>query len=177
MATEILKDDHQKLAELLERLQTALQDGSEGWFELLDRFWALLAMHIRAEHLCLFPSILQADRGLFGGGGMPSIEVVERAIARLKSDHNFFMDELAEAVKTSRELLAKPPEEQIAPDKFDSIKTRVSAVALRLESHNVLEEEQVYIWPQQILGPNDLDDLNMAMKRELENFPSRIEEA
>jgi hypothetical protein len=175
MSTEILKHDHDDLARLLGRLQAGFQ-GSEKEFQVLDHFWARLAMHIRAEHLCLFPAILGAERTRFGVKGAPSFEETEQVIAQLKSDHNFFMGQLAEAVKMFRDILVEPPDPRDLSEKLDSISERVNAVGSRLEHHNVLEEEQVYLWPQFILDPSDLDDLSASMNRELENVPARFNE-
>lgn len=174
MSTEILKHDHNKLARQLETLKSSLQNCGLDEFQVLDLFWAQLAVHIRAEHLCLFPAILGADRKQFGVDGVPSFEKVELAIAQLRSDHNFFMDQLAEAVKTFREILVQSPPAAELATKLDSISARVSVVASRLESHNLLEEEQVYTWPQLILDSNQLDDLSASMKKELENLPARF---
>jgi iron-sulfur cluster repair protein YtfE (RIC family) len=176
MSTEILKHDHNKLARLLETLKSSLQNCGLEEFQVLDLFWAQLAVHIRAEHLCLFPAILSADRKLFGIAGVPSFEKAELAIAQLRSDHNFFMDQLGEAVKTFREILAQSSIAGESVKKLDSIRARINVVASRLESHNLLEEEQVYVWPQLILSPNELDDLNASMKKELENLPVRFNE-
>ena len=174
MSTQILKHDHNRLASLLETLKSRLQNCGVEEFQVLDLFWAQLAVHIRAEHLCLFPAILNADRKRFGVADVPSFEEAELAIAQLKSDHNFFMDQLAEAVKTFREILAQPPAAGELAKRLDSISERVNLVASRLESHNLLEEEQVYVWPQLILNQNELVDLNAAIKRELENLPARF---
>ena len=173
MSTDILKHDHNELARLLETLHAGVQ-GSEQEFQVLDHFWARLAMHIRAEHLCLFPAILGAERSRFGVNGAPSFEETEQVITQLKSDHNFFMGQLAEAVKTFRDILVELPERRDLSVKLDSISQRINAVASRLEHHNALEEEQVYFWPRFILDPGDLDDLRTSMKRELENVPTRF---
>src|SRR5437764_14237253 len=52
----LLEEDHASLGGLIEELCAAL-DGSDvaRSFALLDLVWARLAVHIRAEHLCLFP--------------------------------------------------------------------------------------------------------------------------
>jgi hemerythrin superfamily protein len=175
MTAKILKDDHAKLAELLQSLQSEFHgDDRAQAFHSLDLFWALLAMHIRAEHLWLFPEILKADRHLFGRGAVPSYTQAEKMIEQLKSDHNFFMDELAEAVKAFRHLLAESLGESQVSAQVESIQTRVKLVALRLESHNLLEENQVYQWTGLILTPEQQDQLNRAMKRELANLPARF---
>jgi iron-sulfur cluster repair protein YtfE (RIC family) len=174
MSAEILKHDHNKLAKLFEKLKASLQNCGVEEFQVLDLFWAQLAVHIRAEQLCLFPAILSADRKLFGVEGVPSFEDAELAIAQLKSDHNFFMDQLAEAVKTFRGILAQSLPACESAKRLDSISERINLVASQLESHNLMEELQVYVWPQLILNPKELDGLNAALKRELENLPARF---
>lgn len=55
-----LVDDHVALDELLKHLQSTLNHGQiDAIYGELDRFWAKLAVHIRAEHLHLFPTVLQ----------------------------------------------------------------------------------------------------------------------
>lgn len=59
--TECLANDHVALDQLLKQLQAALNDGDvKACYARLDLFWAKLAVHIRAEHLHLFPRVLQA---------------------------------------------------------------------------------------------------------------------
>jgi hypothetical protein len=134
-----------------------------------------LAVHIRAENLCLFPAILNAPTKLFrAGDGMPSVEEVRASIESLRSDHNFFMDELARAVKTSRETLANAQSPQHLTEQFETIRKRLDSVSLRLESHNALEEDRVYQWPGLILATAELEDLTGALRRELDNLPGRF---
>ncbi len=176
MVVRILERDHSLLSELLIDLQSRLQQQEAARaFELLDLFWARLAVHIRAENLCLFPTILNAPRELFGtNGGVPSFEEVKAAVEGLRSDHNFFMDELSKAVKTFREIMAKDETSHHVAEQLAPIRERVDAVSLRLESHNVLEEDQVYKWPSLILSASDCQDLEAALRRELENLPGRF---
>jgi iron-sulfur cluster repair protein YtfE (RIC family) len=176
MDLEILEQDHESLSELLHDLKSGLQQrDAQRTLELLDLFWARLAVHIRAENLCLFPAILNAPTILFRtGGGMPPVEEVRASIESLRFDHNFFMDELARAVKTSRETLANAHSPQHLTDPIETIRQRVDAVSLRLESHNALEEGRVYKWPGLILGTAELEDLTVALRRELDNLPSRF---
>ena len=54
--------------------------------------WARLAVHIRTEHLHLFPAIARR------------VNAAERAIDRLRADHDFFMRELAQAIAILREF-------------------------------------------------------------------------
>ncbi|HEX6045334.1 MAG TPA: hemerythrin domain-containing protein, partial [Pyrinomonadaceae bacterium] len=56
-----LADDHEDLHQLLEQLKKALHETDAGVPRgALDLFWARLAVHIRAEHLRLFPAVLSA---------------------------------------------------------------------------------------------------------------------
>lgn len=176
MVVRILEHDHSLLSELLIELQSTLQrQEAARAFELLDLFWARLAVHIRAENLCLFPAILNAPRELFGtNGGAPSFEEVKAAVEIVKSDHNFFMDELSRAVKTFREIMAKYETSHSVDAQLATIRERVDAVSLRLESHNALEEDQVYKWPDLILTASELQDLKAALRRELANLPQRF---
>ncbi len=57
-----MHEDHQSLADLLNDLTSALNPTSGQHdvvriFRLLDLFWAKLAVHIRAENVCIFPAI------------------------------------------------------------------------------------------------------------------------
>ncbi len=175
MVLSILAHDHELLSELLQALKVALQQQDESrTFELLDLFWARLAVHIRAENLCLFPAILNARTELVRNReGMASIDEVKTTIESLRSDHNFFMIELAQAVKTCREILAHPQSAHYV-EQMATIRARIDAVTLRLELHNELEETQVYEWPSVILGAADLDALSAALRSELENLPRRF---
>lgn len=175
MVFRILEQDHELLSELLQDLQSVLQQQEAARaFELLDLFWARLAVHIRAENLCLFPMILNAPRELFRDrGGVPSFEEAKTMVESLRADHNFFMDELSRAMKTIRAILPDAESPHVA-EQLDTIRERVDAVSLRLESHNALEEDQVYKWPRLILSASDLQGLRAALRRELENLPPRF---
>lgn len=80
----------------------------------------------------------------------------------------------ARAVKTFREILANTQSPRQVTEQLETIRRRVDAVSLRLESHNSLEEDQVYKWPGLILGASALEDLTVALRRELDNFPGRF---
>ena len=176
MVLEILERDHKLLSELLHDLKSGLQQQDEKRaFELLDLFWARLAVHIRAENLCLFPAILNTPVEEFSNRrGLPSFEEAKTIVERLGADHNFFMDELARSVKTFREILADPQSAQHVAETLETIRKRVDAVSGRLESHDALEEDQVYEWPGLILGVSELQDLRVALRRELDNLPRRF---
>lgn len=176
MIPGILEQDHESLSELLHDLKSGLQQQDAArTFELLDLFWARLAVHIRAENLCLFPAILNAPTECWReSDGVPSVQEVRATIESLRSDHNFFMDELARAVKTFREILANAQSPHHVIEQLETIHQRVDAVSLRLDSHNELEEVRVYKWPGLVLSTAQLEDLSVALRRELDNLPSRF---
>lgn len=95
-AADVLADDHSEIERLIHNVLTALERANKGQsFELLDLVWARLAVHIRAEHLCFFPSILGAPPVSFtGSGGTPQYDEAKSAIDLLRHDHDFFMREL-----------------------------------------------------------------------------------
>jgi iron-sulfur cluster repair protein YtfE (RIC family) len=175
MIEEVFLEDHESLAALLDDLKIALEKPDLlRAFELLDRFWARLAVHIRAENVCLFPAILNAPAKLFvAENGLPEIEEARAAIAQLRGDHNFFMDELAQAVKTMRELLSAEQHEN-EHEQMENVRQKICAVASRLEVHNKLEEEKVYRWPRIALTPPELARLNDAVRFEIRNLPARL---
>ena len=174
-AAGVLADDHAEVGELMDELLAAL-DGrdKDRSFDLLDMLWARLAVHIRAEHLCLFPAILGAHGkpSSYSQADAPPPEHVREVVERLRADHDFFMVELAKAVNALREFLAEgggPPEDQ-----FSEVRQRVLAVSVRLEEHNRLEEEQVYLWPEALLSLEERVGMSARMRREIENLPPRF---
>src|SRR5215211_942934 len=55
-----LADDHVAVGEVIKALQAALNSCDlKTAYAKLDLFWARLAVHIRAEHLHLFPAVIQ----------------------------------------------------------------------------------------------------------------------
>src|SRR6185436_15563538 len=61
----LLEDDHESLGQLLTELDGELANHNfPHAFELLDLFWARLAIHIRAENLHLFPALDNARASL-----------------------------------------------------------------------------------------------------------------
>ena len=175
LAAGVLADDHAEVGELINELLAALdRRDKDRSFDRLDMLWARLAVHIRAEHLCLFPAILGAlgKHANLSPDDAPSPEEVREAVERLRADHDFFMVELAKAVNALRGFLAEgggPSEDQLS-----EIRQRVLAVSGRLEEHNRLEEEQVYLWPEALLSAEERAELSARMRREIENLPPRF---
>jgi len=171
----VLLDDHSEVGGLIHGLLATLEGKEKAQiFARLDLLWARLAVHIRAEHLCLFPSILGA-LGKFSNHSSinaPSAVHVREMVERLREDHDFFMVELAKAVNAARELVKG--ENKPSADQLLEIKQRVLVVRDRLEEHNRLEEEQVYLWPEMLLSAEERAELSARMRREIENLPPRF---
>src|SRR5215216_3492267 len=101
-----LARDHEDLDTLRDELCAALE-GSDvrEIYQRLDLFWAKLAIHIRAEHLHLFPAILHALSSAEDVEQAPSLAEAQNTIEELRRDHDFFMHELAGAIAAMRNLL------------------------------------------------------------------------
>lgn len=174
-ADNLLEEDHDSVAALISQLCLAL-DGRdvERSFAKLDLVWARLAVHIRAEHLCLFPAVLDAARQLrASAGGAARLVEAEAAISQLKHDHDFFMRGLAGAVKTMRELRSTQDSAAVE-EALRSVRQTITAVTARLEEHNRLEEEQVYRWPAAVLNLDGQARLAECVRREIGNQPPRF---
>ena len=154
-ARQRLSNDHRGVNEVLKQLLTALQNQDVGTsYTKLDLFWARLAVHIRAEHLHLFPAVI---------GRLPKAQSV---VEKLRADHDFFMTELARAVNTLRE---HPTSLEL-----NSVLDVVVEVEKRLANHNEIEENQIYRWASTILTEPEQIDLAARINAELENRPSRF---
>jgi len=175
--TDPLVGDHAEVDALFHSLWREFdRGGARGVFERLDYLWARLAVHVRAEHLHLFPALLAASAGRPGEGtdDAPAPGEVRAAVEHLREDHDFFMRELAGAVNAARELAAQdgPPDRE----RLLQIRGRASAVAERLVEHNRVEEEQVYLWPDALIARAELDTVRAGVRREIENLPPRFSE-
>ena len=174
-AEGLLAEDHEALDKLLSALLAALDKGDAATaFARLDLFWARLAMHIRAEHVHLFPGILEA---LDGGTGERADETLtsaeaREAIAKLHGDHDFFMHELAGAIKVMRDRRRTAKGD--GASEIESVRQVIEALRDRLEAHNKLEEELVYRLPAKLLEPEELTALEVQIRDELKNLPPRF---
>ena len=157
-----LADDHHAIGEVLTQLLAALESKDvQRSHAKLDLFWARLAVHIRAEHLHLFPAI--ASRVV---EAQPEIE-------GLRADHDFFMSTLAQAIGILREL----PRRMITPGdeaKLEAVAGIVRDIEKRLEFHDEIEESQIYRWASIILTQPEQSDLLSRIDAELENRPLRF---
>lgn len=160
----MLSDDHSEVDVLLDDALDKLRGGDLlQAFDALDLFWARLAVHIRAEHLHLFPAALKICESE-AVSGIPEI------LERLRRDHDLFMHELAEAIKSMR---AVTPESE--PDVRLDVLARLETVRDRLAEHNTIEEERIY-GLRRFLSPGDQDMLARSLAKELANLPPRISE-
>jgi hemerythrin-like domain-containing protein len=175
----LLTHDHSELDELLAEFFPSLAARSvEQSFEKLDLFWARLAMHIRAEHLHLFPTLLHAlsrNPRKKGADRAPSLETKEKTIARLREDHDFFMIELAAAITDLRKLRQTAHEDKWSV--LQRVREKIIAVSERLKAHNDLEETEVYPLSEVLLTPAECVTLNEKMQKELGNVPQRFSSA
>lgn len=159
---QLLADDHRAVSDVLHQLLTALDtEDVPTTYAKLDLLWARLAVHIRAEHLHLFPAV---------GSKLNEASAV---IATLREDHDFFMRELAQAIGVVRDL----PDKITNPTdsaKLTVIGKTVREIEARLATHNELEEEQIYLWASTILSKSEQTELFNRINHELENRPPRF---
>lgn len=159
-----LSDDHHAVSEVLEQLLAALENKDvQTSHSRLDLLWARLAVHIRAEHLHLFPAVM--DR----------VAEAQEIVKNLRADHDFFMHELARAIGVLREL----PHTAVTADnetKLAAVAETVRQVEERLATHNEIEENQIYRWSSTILSESEQLELLARINAELENRPSRFSE-
>jgi Hemerythrin HHE cation binding domain. len=172
----LLTDDHDRLNEMFAGIFADFDaEDVEAVYRNLDFFWALLAVHIRAEHLRLFPQILQAAElsDKTNSEGVPGIEYVRETIARLHSDHNYFMRELLSAIKQMR-LLRGKGRTMNDGELLAKARRNVEAVQKRLETHNEIEEKEVYLWADLFFEGASGADLREKIQKELDNIPPRF---
>ena len=153
----LLQSDHVELDVLLTDALVALESARpDHTYRALDLFWARLAMHIRAEHLHLFPAVIQSAG---------SREDLAKLIQRLRADHNFFMHELIWAIKAVRTAV-----DDEHPRTPASVVERMRNLKTRLVDHNAIEETRIY----NVLSTETGRDLVESLKAELDNLPPRF---
>jgi len=170
-----LADDHLAIEWVLNELKTALENGEvKTTHAKLDLFWARLAVHIRAEHLHLFPAVVAGARNKSANDpSLPDRNQMEVAIERLLDDHEFFMRELAAAIQIARKL-GKSSDTRMDLEGLKKIENIVIQIERRLETHNELEENQVYLWAGIVLSEEKQSELATRVERELANIPPRF---
>ena len=169
----LLEDDHASLGELLTELDQELtKPNFTRAFELLDLFWARLAVHIRAEHLHLFPALTSEPASHFASESLlPTFDEAHSLLLELRSDHDFFMKELAQIIKAAREIAGRP---SASHDEISELRQRMTVIRVRLETHNRLEEQQAYTWPKLLFDEETLNAIGNRLRAELENLPPRF---
>jgi len=165
----VLTDDHGDLDLLLEETCHALESSDIATsFHMLDFFWARLAMHIRAEHLRLFPVVLAMTKSNDSSDLPENIPVI---IERLHGDHDFFMQELARAIKAMRLVGYFGNEAETRP----IVRELLIGVKNRLVEHNRIEEEVVYPLARGLLiGDKAAEQLREAVQKEINKLPPRF---
>ncbi|NNE66997.1 MAG: hypothetical protein HKN33_10575 [Pyrinomonadaceae bacterium] len=174
---KILESDHREIDVILERLDEAFERGIVADIHFLtDYFWARLAMHIRAEHLHLFPAVLDAVGSKAGNAvsiSRPTLAHAEEVLIILRSEHNFFMDELADVMKRLRRIVRlRDPVPAVG---LPLIRTQIGRVVETLASHNAVEESEVYIWVEEMVSNAKKAKLKTEIARELKNIPPRFD--
>ena len=155
MFARSLEEDHREIDALYADAVAALESGNAAAaLERVDLFWARLAMHIRAEHLHLFPAL---------SGSRETADV----IARLREDHNVFMKKLADAIK-----LLRAAEGAARSDLSEPLEI-VRSLGEMLTDHNLTEERTVYVETGNLSGAEQ-DALAAAIDKELTNLPPRF---
>ena len=175
--SQLLANDHDQLDELLTDLEAALQAGEVKISHAkLDLFWARLAVHIRAEHLHVFPRLLTAlKKSETVRQGVPPAVNAASMIDHLGQDHDFFMHELAGAVAMMREVRTTLPAN--LRDTLEEVGKIVNGVRQRLAAHNETEELQVYRWLSELLDVTELVKLESEVSVELGKRPSRFSDS
>lgn len=163
-ARQRLLDDHDAVGEVLKELLTALDNNDvQTSYAKLDLLWARLAVHIRAEHLHLFPTVTSRLTGTVVGG-LPGLSEAEALITDLRADHDFFMRGLARLIALLRE-----PGMDLA-----AIADAVRGIEKRLATHNASEENGIYRWATMVLSDTEQTQLLARINAELENRPPRF---
>jgi hemerythrin superfamily protein len=159
---KLLSDDHHAIGRILKQLLAALRKNKvAASYAKLDLLWARLAVHIRAEHLHLFPAVTRCS---------PDPSEAESLIEQLRADHDFFMSELAGAVNTLREQ----PDNSSDKTRLASVLKMILEIQKRLSKHNEIEEKQVYQLTHTLFSEPQQEELASRVKKELDNRPSRF---
>jgi len=174
-ASRRLADDHLAMHQVLNELKTALANGeAETSHAKLDLFWARLAVHIRAEHLHVFPTVIAGVRDKSADDrAHPDSKQMEVVVERLYDDHEFFMRELAAAIEIARKL-GKSSDRRMDLESLKTIGNSMTEIERRLENHNELEEQHVYFWTGIVLSEQKQSELATKVEQELANRPPRF---
>lgn len=171
----ILETDHTELDRLLSRTFRAIDsaDCREAYLSL-DYFWARLAMHIRAEHLHLFPAVRGIAKRVTEEKRETITDGISKLLDDLRHDHDFFMVELARAIKALRLVFYFGNEAET----LTIVKDIVEHVKQRLFVHNEIEESRIYsVISDAFLTPEEMNELRGSIIKELANLPARFRNA
>ena len=171
---QILSDDHDAVSEVLKQLLTALDNQDvQTSYARLDLVWARLAIHIRAEHLHLFPAVIDRLTKAGDYALVTDLSEAQTIVEHLRTDHDFFMRQLGDAIGILRAL---PNEIVTARDEATLVAVRddVLQITARLVTHNEIEESQIYRWSSTILTKSEQLELAARINAELENRPPRF---
>jgi hemerythrin-like domain-containing protein len=172
-ARQRLSDDHRSVAEVLNQLQTALKNrDAQTTHSKLDLLWARLAVHIRAEHLHLFPVVMRRLTESPAAEG-PDPTEAQTGVDTLRADHDFFMRQLARAIGVLRELTPASASTTVA-DSLSFVADTVQEIEKRLAIHNEIEESGIYRWASMILSKAEQIQLSARINEELEKRPPRF---
>jgi len=172
-ARQRLSDDHRAVNEVLKQLLPALHNKDfETSYAKLDLLWARLAVHIRAEHLHLFPDVLNRLSGSTDAAA-PDLSEAQSIVNKLQADHDFFMREFASVVGILRGL-PRVLDSADSEAGFTSVYDAVLKIEKRLANHNEIEENRIYLWASTILTEPEQIDLAARISAELENRPPRF---
>src|SRR6266567_8190186 len=132
-ASQRLADDHAALDEVLSQLRKALDTGDVAVSHArLDLFWARLAVHIRAEHLHLFPAVMNGLSDMTADHSVaPTLNQGRLAIKRLRADHDFFMHKLAQTIGVLRDLV-KTTDRRAVDEAMRTVRDAVLDIEKRL---------------------------------------------
>jgi len=165
---DVLEADHAEIDTLFEAACGAIQSADPATaYRATDLFWARLAVHIRAEHLRLFKEIRESA----AADNCPAdLSSALPLLDELRHDHDFFMRELARAIKALRLVFHFGNEAET----FAVVSEILERVGKRLETHNVTEEQRLYpLASLEYMSRETLESLINSIKAELANIPHR----
>ena len=174
MAAERLECDHIELDRLFDEVFTAIggADCAEV-FQRLDLFWARLAMHIRAEHLHLFPAVRWLSEQA-GSDAVSETAGLPELLDELRRDHDLFMVQLARAIKAMRLTFHFGNGDET----LTFVSGLLDEVRDRLAIHNRNEETRIYILASEAWLPADMAAaLRWGIDTELSKIPPRFRPA
>ncbi|MEO5859937.1 MAG: hemerythrin domain-containing protein [Pyrinomonadaceae bacterium] len=166
---DLLTHDHSEIDTMVDNVVGMFSSGEPGpIYQAIDLIWARLAIHIRAEHLHLFPTLTDASRFL----NATEAHSIENRIEELRKDHNFFMREMIGTIKTMRQIVANPDSSELS--RLGDVKQRIGGLRRRLIMHNGKEESEIYPLADRLLSPEAAAMLRTKMRSELDNLPPRL---